>query len=142
MVKGITHILANDSANQSLVGRNDVNDKYKVYPGYCPNMENHPYQVVKQTKKVPIACKGSDPNTYAYGYDVMSFHVSYDEAELLDDAVVEALSMPDGGNHNGVDFQEIYHVNTRDEVIQLESKKILHCKISSFESMVNEDQAT
>jgi|ERR1044071_4369303 hypothetical protein len=142
MVKGITYILANDSAVQTEVGRNDDDTKYKVYPGYCPSMEKFPYVVVKQTKKVPVECKGMDPNTYEYGYDVLSFHKNYDDAEALDNVVVEGLSMPDGGIHNGVTFQDIRHVNTRDEVVQLESKMILHCKISSFESMVNEDQAT
>jgi hypothetical protein len=143
MVKGITYILVNDSNVQALVGRNKANTKYKAYPGYCPQPEKYPYSVVRQTKKVPIECKGGDPNTYEYGYDVSSFHTSYDEVESLDDAVVESLSMPDGGTHNSVVFQDIRHVNTRDEIVQLSgSGTVLHVKVSSFEAMVNEDQAT
>lgn len=139
MVKGITYILTNDTAVQTLVGRNAANTKYKAYPNICDQPEKSPYSIVKQTKKTPIECKGSIPTTYEYGYDVLTFHSSYESCEELDDAVVEALIKLEGGTFNTVVFQDIRHTNTRDEYA--ENYK-LHVKISSFEAMVNEDQTT
>jgi hypothetical protein len=139
MVKGITYILANDSKVQALVGRNQGDTKYKVYPNICAQPEKFPYVVVRQSGKVPIDCKGSVPTTYEYRYDVMSFHKSYDDCEQLDDAVVEALIKLEGGTFNTVIFQDIRHVNTVDQYADVYQ---MHVKVSSFEAMVNEDQAT
>jgi hypothetical protein len=139
VVKGITHILTHDANVQALVGRNKANTKYKAYPNVCPQPEVVPYSVVRQTGKTPIECKGSIPSTYSYRYDVMSFHTSYDDCESLDDAVVEALIKLEGGTFNGVVFQDIRHVNTVDQYVNEYS---LHVKVSTFEAMVDEDQAT
>ncbi len=139
MVKGITYILVNDSNVQALVGRNYANTKYKAYPNVCPEPEKFPYSVVKLSGKIPEQCKGMDPNTYNYSYDVFSYDKSYDLCEDLDRAVVAALSKPDGGTFNGVVFQDIRHTNTVDQYV---NEYQLHVKVSTFEAMVNEDQAT
>jgi hypothetical protein len=57
----------------------------------------------------------------------------------LDRAVVAALTKPTGGTFNTVVFQDIRHVNTVDSYSE---EYQLHAKVSSFEAMVNEDQAT
>lgn len=139
MVKGIINILVNDSNVQTTVGQNKASNKYKVYPNVCAEPEKFPYSIVRQTAKVPIECKGIDPNAYNYRYDVLSFHKNYYDCEELDLFVVAALNKPNGGTFNGVVFQEIRHVNTAD---QYSAEYNLHVKVSSFEALVNEDQAT
>ena len=136
MVKGITHILTNDETFQARVGQNAAGVKYKAYPVICPNPENAPYSVVKQTGKTPIECKGVVPNTFIYTYDVYSFHPNYDSVIAIDDAVVTALSLPQGGSYNGVYFQEIRFTNSTDGY---DKDYRLFAKISSFEATVDED---
>ena len=139
MVKGITYILTSDTDVQALVGRNELNTKYKAYPNVCPNPEKFPYSVVKLSGKIPEQCKGMVPNTFNCSYSVMSYHINYDDCEALDLAVVTALSKPDGGTFNGVVFQDIRHTDTIDGYVD---DYKLHVKISTFEAMINEDQAT
>lgn len=139
MVKGITYILTNDANFQSSVGRNKANTKYKAYPNVCAQPESFPYSVVRLTGKQPIECKDADPTSYIYRYDVMTFHKNYDDCEEIDRYVVAALSKPSGGTFNTVVYQEIRHTNTVD---QYSNEYQLHVKISTFEAMVNEDQAT
>lgn len=138
MVKGIIHILKEDSGVQEVVKRNKADTKFKVYPVVCPAPETWPYMVVRLTGKLPWECKGVSPNAYQYSYEVLSFHKSYEEAEALDLAGVSALSVPEGAEVNDVDFQEIRHVNTRDDFANIEGYT-LFCKISSFEAVVNEN---
>lgn len=135
MVKGITYILTHDSDFQTKVGQNVAGVKYKAYPVVCPNPENAPYSVVKQTGKTPIECKGSEPTTFIYTYDVYSFHPNYDTVVSIDEAVVDALSLPNGGTHNSVVFQEIRFTNSVDGY---DKDYRLYAKISSFEAMVDE----
>ena len=141
MVKGITNILKNDTEVQTYVGLNAAGTKYKVYPVVCTQPEVAPYSVVVLTGKSPFAeCKGAGPNTYTCTYDVYSFHKNYDQAEALDKEVVVALDKPDGGIFNNVVFQEIRHTNTIDGAYNEEFG--LFSKVSSFEAVINEDQAT
>lgn len=137
MVKGITYILANDTDVQALVGRNKAGDKFKVYPVIAPASEVPPFIVVVQTGKVPVECKGY-PTTQVYTYDVYSYHNNYDSAEALDAAVCAALERNEG-MFNGVEFQEIRRTNTIDSS-SVDAETQVYAKISSFESMVNEDQ--
>src|SRR5687768_3107455 len=135
MVKGITHILKNNVTIQGIVGQNVAEDRYKVYPAFCPAPEKYPYIVVKQTGKTPIECKG-EATTYTYTYDVYSFDNGYDKAETLDAAVVSALNWTEG-TYNSVVFQEIRHTNTVDGSFVPDYAELYH-KISSFEAMVDE----
>lgn len=139
MVKGITYILNNDNTFQARVGLNVAGVKYKVYPVVCPNPEVFPYSVVKQTGKTPVECKDGPATTFIYTYDVYSFHQNYDTAETIDAAVVAALSLPDGGTFNAVVFQDIRFTNSVDGY---DKDYRLYAKITSFEAMVDEDQAT
>lgn len=135
MVKGITHILKNNSGVQALIGQNTSGDKYKVYPVVCPNPETSPYIVVIQTGKTPIECKGMVPNAFTYSYEVYSFSPNYDTAVSINEAVITALSLPDGGTHNGVNFSEIRFTNEREGY---DKDYSLYGKISSFEAQVDE----
>lgn len=131
MVKGIVDILKNDAGVQAIVGENKASDKYKVYPNVCPQPEKFPYIIVKLTGKEPIECKGMVPNMHNYRYDVMSFHKNYDECENLDNAVVDALSLPEGvTTSNGVEFVDIRHLTTVDQFVS--ENYNLHVKVSSF----------
>lgn len=141
MVKGVINILVNDSNVQTQVGRNKLNTKYKAYPNVCPAPEKFPYSVVRLVGKLPIECKDADPNAYIYRYEVLTFHQSYNECEELDLFIVAALTKPNGvTTSNAVVYQEIRHTNTVDNYV--DDYNGLHVKISTFEAMVNEDQAT
>lgn len=135
MVKGITHILKNNSALQALIGENKSGDKYKVYPTVCPTPEVSPFVVVKMTGRVPIDCKFGAATDFDYTYDVYSFHANYDTVVSIAQAVESALSLPDGGEYNGVKFDEIRYVN-RSEGYD-ESYK-LYAQVSTFQAQVDE----
>ena len=135
MVKGITHILKNNATVQSLIGQNAAGEKYKVYPVVCPFPEKSPYIVVIQTGKTPIECKGSAPTTFIYTYDVYSFATNYDTVVSINEAVIDALSLPDGGTHNTVKFDEIRFTNEKEAY---DKDYSLFAKISSFEAQVDE----
>jgi hypothetical protein len=133
MVKGITHILKSNVTIQGIVGQNNAEDKYKVYPNVCPVPEKFPYIVVRQSGKIPIECKDPVPNAFTYSYDVISYHKNYEDAETLDSAVMAAL-VSVSGTQNGVDFEEIRFVTSSDQYVS--DYEGLHAKISSFEAMV------
>ena len=94
---------------------------------------------MRQSGKIPFECKDIVATTFQYRYDVHSYHKNYEGAEELDLAVIAALPLQDNTVINGVVFQEIRHVNTIDV---FNEDYMLHGKISSFEAIVNEDQAT
>lgn len=135
MVKGITYILKSDATFQAAIGQNAAASKYKVYPVVCPTPEHSPYSVVIQTGKIPIECKGSTPTSFTYTYDVYSFDANYDTVVSINQAVVDALSLPNGGTYNGVDFDEIRFTNEQESY---DKEYRLFAKISSFEAWVNE----
>ena len=135
MVKGITHILKNDATVQGLIGQNAAGDKYKVYPVVCPFPEKSPYIVVIQTGRTPIECKGMVPDAFTYSYDVYSFNKNYDAVVTINEAVIAALSLPDGGTYNNVKFDDIRFTNEREAY---DKEYSLFAKISSFEAWVDE----
>lgn len=135
MVKGITHILKNNATVQSLIGQNSTGEKYKVYPVVCPYPEKSPYIVVILSGRTPIECKGAAPTTFIYTYDVYSFATNYDTVVSINEAVIDALSLPDGGTHNSVVFDEIRFTNEKEAY---DKDYSLYAKISSFEAQVDE----
>jgi len=135
MVKGITHILKNNTGVKNLIGQNTAGDKHKVYPVVCPFPEKSPYIVVIQTGRTPIDCKGSAPTTFDYSYDVYSFDKNYDTGVSINAAVITALSLPNGGTHNSVKFDDIRYVNEKEAY---DKEYSLYAKISSFEAQVDE----
>lgn len=135
MVKGVTHILKNNSTVQGLIGQNARGDKYKVFPVVCPTPDVAPYLVVKMTGRAPIDCKGGAATTFIYSYDVYAFDRNYDTVVSIAEAVESALALSDGGTHNGVVFDEIRYTN-RSEGYDKEFG--LFAQISSFEAQVDE----
>jgi hypothetical protein len=135
MVKGITHILKNNSTVQGLIGQNSRGDKYKVFPVVCPTPEVSPYHVVKMTGRTPIDCKGGAATTFTYSYDVYSFDKNYDTTVTMAEAAESALALPDGGTYNSVKFDEIRYTN---RVEGYDKEFGLFAQISSFEAQVDE----
>lgn len=114
MTQGITYILNNDSGFQTLVGQNKAATKYKAYPVVCPEPEETPYSVVFMTSKNPFGeCKDA-ATTFAYSFDVFSYHNNFEDVVALDLAVVAAL-VGKTGAYNSVTFQQIRFETTRDE---------------------------
>ena len=138
MVKGITHILTNNATIQGLVGRNAADDKYKVYPVICPHPEKHPYIVVRSSGKVPFGQGKCADTTFTYSFEVHSFHKNYEDAEVLDNAVISALNLRDGGVFNGVEFAEIRPGTLGADGDYVSEYEGLFHKVSTFEAEVNE----
>lgn len=139
MIQGVTYILNNDATFQSNAGRNKANSKYKAYPVICPQPEEPPYSVVSLSGKSPFGeCKGAN-ETFAYSFDVASFHKNFEQVVLLDMAVLDAL-VGKYGLFNGVTFQEIRFETTRDGSFSDEWK--VFSRISSFTAICNENTAT
>lgn len=130
MIKGVTYILNSDSGFQSLVGQNKALTKYKAYPLIAPQQEEAPYSICKMTSK-SLKCKGL--TTFDCGFDVISYAGNYDDVQLIDDAVLEAL-VPYSGTVNGVAFSDISFINTSDDFV--ETYGGLHVKISSFTCVI------
>lgn len=138
MVKGITHILKNNSGVQSLVGMNKVTAKYKVYPVVAGSSEEAPYVIVRQISYVPVA--GKCPyNTFTGRVLVFSYDVNFEDCEDLDRAVVDAL---DGayGTQNTIRFQQVRFIDTVDG--DFDGDRNLFVRISTFEAIVNESIPT
>ena len=141
MTEGITHIIKNDSGVQALIGQNKEASKYKVYPGVSDQPEQWPYTVVKILSKVPFKCKGESPTRFTYNFVVISYHVIYLSCQQIDKAIFWALDNVTPGIYNGVNIRALTFENTVDDRLQI-SSGILHAKISTYEALVNEDQAT
>lgn len=126
MIKGVTYILNNNAVFQALVGHNKSMTKYKAYPVITPQEEEAPYSVCKMTSKA-LKCKGL--SEFDCGFDVVSYAKNYDDVQLIDDAVLEAL-VPYVGTVNGVAFSDISFQNTSDDFV--ETYGGLYVKVSSF----------
>ena len=136
MIKGITHILKNDATFQSIVGQNVALAKYKAYPVICPQPEVNPYSVVRITSKSLMhkGTSGVNRNAFNIEFTVSSYHKNYDDVDLLDSAVIQAL-VPYKGTANGVVFGWIEFVNSYDSYEDVSGG--LYVRISSFNCNVN-----
>lgn len=116
MIKGITYILKNDVGVQSLVGENKAATKYKVFPVIASQEEKPPYSVCRITNKVLThkGTRGSNRNVFDFDVTVSSYHKSYDEVDLLDYYVTQAL-VPFTGTANGVTFHYIELTGSSDD---------------------------
>lgn len=130
MIKGVTYILKNDAAFRVLIGQNKALTKYKAYPVIAPQDEESPYSICKMSSKA-LKCKGL--TTFDCGFDVISYAKNYDDVELIDSAVLEAL-VPYSGTVNGVAFSDISFQNTSDDFV--ETYGGLYVKISSFTCVI------
>jgi len=141
MTEGVTYIIKNDAGVQALLGLNKAGVKYKVFPGLADVIEQWPYSVVKILSKVPYQCKDNVPERFKYTFAVITYDINYLQCQEIDKAIFWALSGVTG-IHNGVNFIACGFDNLRDEFVQLPSSQYLHAKVSTYEAIVNEGQAT
>ena len=141
MIKGITYILKTNAAFQSIVGQNRAMDKYKAYPVICPQPEINPYSVVRITSKslTHKGASGSNRNVFNVEFTVSSYHKNYDDVDLLDNAVIQAL-VPYRGSANGVSFGSIEFGNSYDSYEDVYGG--LYVRVSSFTCNVTLDSLT
>ena len=139
MIQGVIYILKEDTTIKALVGRNKSGDKFKVYPVRSGDAEETPFITVWITGKVPYECKGISPTSWQYTFEVHSYAKSYDKAQEIDEAVETALVNPEGTYATYV-FQEILFKNTKDMFSDYAGG--CYVRVSTYEAMVNEDQAT
>jgi hypothetical protein len=92
MTSGITEILTDSVAVQSLVGRNEAGDKWKVYPFKAPQTEKGPYMVVAKTSNSAQSQGKEIESTLDYPtYDVLSYAKNFRTTELMSIAARAAL---------------------------------------------------
>lgn len=139
MVKGVIHILINDSGVQAAVGKNKADDKWKVYPVVCPSQEERKYITVSQTSKPPIECKQGRPSSFDGTFDCVCWAKNYDDLDSMEYAVFECLDKIDSGLYNGVLLDEIRYANSVDK---FSNESQLYARIVSFNCWINESQAT
>jgi hypothetical protein len=142
MVKGITHIIKNDSNCQTLIGLNAAGTTVKVYPVISTQGEALPLVSVSLSGREPEFCRGQRPTTFNYSYEVNVYAGDYDEAEAIMDAVIDALEDKDVSSPvNGVQFTDrIRNVNSLDGNYIEEYKA--YNRVGRFEAPVNESPAT
>lgn len=142
MVKGITYILTHDATVMSLVGENNAADTTKVYPVIATQDEALPLVTVWQTSRVPQSCKGQRSSTFNYSYEIHVYAKDYDEVGSISEAIIDALEeQAISSPINGVVFSDrIRNTNAKDG--DYIDKYKAYTKILSFETVVNEDQAT
>ena len=135
MIKGVTHILENDVTFQGIVGRNKALSKFKVYPVIAPQTEIIPYSVVRMTSKTlqHKGSNGSNRNSFEVSFTVNSYHKNYDDVDLLDQAVIQAL-VPFRGTSNGVVFGYMEFVESQDDYV--EAYGGLYARMTIFKAQV------
>lgn len=140
MTEGVTHIIKEDTGVQALIGQNKSGSKYKVYPGICDQPEQWPYTVVKIISKIPFLCKNQSPTRFTYTFVVITYHKNYLEAQEIDKQIFWALDNTTGV-HNGVTIVAMNFQDLNDEVVN-PGGTLLHAKVSKYQAIVNEGQAT
>ncbi len=128
MIKAITYILNNDSNVQSLLGRNEADSKYKVYPSVVPQTEIAPYIAVRKTAGVNIHKQSTDQEGQ---FDVYSYCKTYDETEALETEVIRAL-VGISGSQNSVSISFINQVNSRDDHVLI-GGELLYSRVTTFQ---------
>lgn len=141
MIKGVTYILETDAGFQTRVGQNAALTKYKVYPVIAPQTEIIPYSVVRMTYKELLhkGRTGSNRNSFEVSFTVNSYHKNYDDVDLLDQAVIQAL-VPFRGTSNGVTFGYIEFVSSMDDYV--EAYGGLYARMTTFKAQVILDDLT
>ncbi len=135
MINGVIQILIGDTAVKAAVGKNKGDAKYKVYPVYCPDPEQHPFIVAKITGKTPIECKEERATDFTYSFAVFVYGKNYEDVVVMDEAVEDALDKYEGTS-DGVVFSEIRFVTMRDEGVNLEPGGNLYNRTILFEADV------
>lgn len=132
MTAGVIAILIADTGVQALIGQNKSGNKYKVYPGICPQPENHPYLIVRRTGKNPVQCKGMPGGLVPHSFEVIAYHKSYNELDEIELAIENALNGTTG-EHGGVTFKNCYLSNAFDADYIAEYN--LHARVFEFQAM-------
>jgi len=101
MTEGIIDLLVNDTAVQTLVGRNAADTKYKVYPLATPQGERPPYITVQMTNRTAIPCKGGRPTAFIDQCNVNIYTVNYQEGIALSRVCADAV---DDEAYSGLDY--------------------------------------
>lgn len=92
MTSGIIDILIDNVGVQTVVGLNEAEDKYKVYPFVAPQGEKQPYIVVSKTGNNTQSEGKEIGSTLDYpSYDVLCYSKNFRTTELLHEAVRTAL---------------------------------------------------
>ena len=136
MIKAITYILNTDATFQTLVGQNAAATKYKAYPVIAPQNELVPYSVVRLTGK-ELLHKGRSAggrNSYLCSFLVASYEHNYDDVDILDNAVIEAL-VPYRGTVNGVEVSFMEFISSSDDYV--EAYGGLYVRNSTFQCNIN-----
>lgn len=111
MTSALINILINNNPVKTLVGKNKADDKWKVYPLVTPQVEIHPYIVVRTTGRTPVECKDGPATSWISTAEVTCYHQNYDNSLALADAVITALDNT-VGTYGG---QQIYELRYADK---------------------------
>jgi hypothetical protein len=135
MLKGAIHILINDATVSGLVGTNKAGDKVKVYPGICPEPEQHPFIVGRISSAPDFASSKNDAvEIREYSFNLFVYTKNYEDLDELTEAIKTALDQANG-EHNDVDFDEIRYVDFSDGYVD---DYQLHARTMVFTAVVRE----
>jgi hypothetical protein len=101
MTEGVIDLLVKNTTVQTLVGRNALNNKYKVYPLITPQGERPPYITVQMTSRTAIPCKGGRPTAFLSQCSVNVYTVNYQDCRGLAKACADAV---DDKTYIGADY--------------------------------------
>lgn len=141
MLQGVIDILINDSGVQSLVGRNNATDKYKVYPVACPQKEDDPYIILSIIQgTVFTRCKGGAGDQDDTPFDVYCYGKTYKIVDDLFQAVRDAIDLY-SGTSSGVKFQTIFLDDMRDGWDK-DAGDGLYVRIATYRAMIDVSPGT
>jgi hypothetical protein len=114
MTSGIIEILIEDTAVQSAVGQDDL-DQYRIYPVVAPQGIRTPYIVVAEESMRPTLSKGY-PSTLDFPrYQILVYSTDFLETETLQELCRLALDTGnDWSTSVGAEFDSVYMVDRRD----------------------------
>jgi hypothetical protein len=128
MINAVTYILNNNAGVRALLGLNEADTKYKVYPVVVPLSEKFPYIACRilSAPKIGKSCN------YGYTVQVNCYDKSYDEVGALATAAITALESQKGVI-NGVTVSFINYIDQADDFVDSEPR--LYVKSLTFEGV-------
>lgn len=141
MTEAIIDILVNDSNVQTLVGRNEEDDKYKIYPLMIPQKESAPFIAVRLISRPPIPCKGQRPSAFTPVCMTGCYAVNYVDALALETAVIDALDGKPAGTYNGKHLTYLRYIDTSEDWINNDGAG-LYVRMPQFEAQEDASEAT
>jgi hypothetical protein len=131
MTSGIVEILKDDSGVQALAGLNTAGSKYKVYPVIAPQDEKPPYITVFKSQNDPITSLTKQVVS-ELDYPTVTVNCwakNFRTADLMFEAVRNALDNKSASTDAGYDFERIWLVDDRDGH---ESERGMYVKVGTF----------